>query len=338
MRATLVDLIRLIIILLLLPLMIVLIGPLLVLAVLRGHQRFGPIMLDSSGYDFAGKAGIFMLGLALWLMVWSGLTWLTIAATSPPVVVVQAPQATAPVEEAAAQPTFTPTPAPPTPTLIIPTATTPAPTSAATFTPTPTGTLRAAATPTTRLTATGTSTPTPTNSLTPSGSPQTATPAVASTPTRLTALTSADRLAAIETVERANVLLQNAISNPNEENLANLAALWQDSAYTKVEQFAIGQYQKYAKPFTASFEFISPPVISQQSTPARLVVTSRERWSYGGTNFDEEAFEFIYTLSFRDDAWIITFYTYRNLPLPTPTLILVTPTATPAATPTGAEN
>ena len=136
-----------------------------------------------------------------------------------------------------------------------------------------------------------------------------------STPTRRPTQAKADPSAVIVAVTEANLLLQDAISQPSEENLANLGSLWQGRALTKVEKFAIEQNERYSKPFVASFEFISRPIVSERLSPSQVVITAQERWRYGqSANADQEALEFIYTLNWRNGQWIITRYTYRNLP------------------------
>jgi hypothetical protein len=333
MRSILADLSRLILILLLLPIIIIVIGPLLVLAVFRERQQLGPLTLDSSRYDLAGKAGILMLGLALWLLVWSGLAWLTLAATSsagvvqlfpsgptlPGLVSGSAPTATAlPITPTMVVPTPTPVTLAATPTIVTP----PPAEAAPTVRPTETQAASTATATATRLVsdlateeaAAAASRVADTTRNIPSSEAGTG---VAETSTPSPTPVEPDPSTAIETVAEANLLLQNAITLPSEENLASLAEIWQDRALTKVEEFAIEQHERYGEPFGASFEFISSPQISEQISPDQLVVTARERWRYGqSANADEEAFEFIYTLDWEKERWIITRYTYRNLPVP----------------------
>ena len=66
---------RLVLLILLLPLILILIGPLLILAAIRGHQPLGPITLDTARYKPVARTGAFILGLLLWLLVWGGLAW-----------------------------------------------------------------------------------------------------------------------------------------------------------------------------------------------------------------------------------------------------------------------
>ncbi|NJO00003.1 MAG: hypothetical protein HC875_40780, partial [Anaerolineales bacterium] len=84
------DLFRLILLVLLLPVILILIGPLLVLAALRGRQRIGPITLDAARSP-TRRTGALVVGLLLWLLVWGGLAWLTWAALATPPTVAQQP-------------------------------------------------------------------------------------------------------------------------------------------------------------------------------------------------------------------------------------------------------
>lgn len=383
------DLVRLILLLLLLPVVLILSGPLLILAALRGRQRIGPITLNTS-HSSARRVGAGVVGLLLWLLVWGGLAWLAVAAftqpptvaqrlaasaatpatqsqsspTSPPVTpspeptaqmvspatpaqsrTVTATGATAtvmatliaaiptsstatvpvamatPTPEPTALPTATPTPTspptstprPPTPT---PTSThTPTPTDTATFTPTPipptaTPTYTLTPTPTNTPTATPTATPRPTATPTPTDTP---TPTVTPTPT----LPATVRQAAIAAVEAGNDLLHDAMIEASEENLQKMETVWQGKALTTARAFATDIYDRYAKPLNVQFEYLSRPAIESQLAGTGLVVTSQERWTYGGpTKTDrQEAFRFIYILTQRNGQWVITEYSFINLPL-----------------------
>jgi hypothetical protein len=312
------DFVRLVILILLLPLFLVCIGPLVMLAAIRGRQWAGPLMLDSRHYDGAGRAGILMLGLALWLLVWSGLVWLGVTITWSPTLVQLSPLTPIPTQTphiitpTATQTMATPTalPASPTQALI---AVTPPPTATPTFSPTPLPPATPTPSATARVSATGGAGQTP------------------ATPTQPANSLFTNRQIAIQVIEEANLLLEKAITLPSEENLANLSQLWQDRALVRVKQFAVNQYNKYGKPFNATVEFIASPAITAESGSEQLVVTSQERWSYGSNlNADQEAFEFIYTLSHQEDGrWKIIHYTYRNLP---------PATQTETATPTPIQN
>ena len=329
---TLTDIGRLIIFILLLPIAVLLIGPLLVLAVFRGQQRMGPIVLNSSRYDIVGRVGILMLGLAIWLLVWSGFLWFALLAVSPSVITqipfinanfidsVDEPTPTVPLPTVRIVTTPSATPIPQTeslpatsatPEISSPTATPSAANTATQVINTPSPELRPTPTPTTQI-------------------PPTATATTASTGQPV--ITSVDEESIIATITEANLLLQDAITLPTEESLANLGSIWQDRALTKVEKFATEQYERYRKPFSAEFEFIVSPTISEESDDG-IIVTSRERWSYGAANTNEESFEFIYTLTREDDRWVITRYSYRNILSPTPTDILSSDTVTVTPTP-----
>ncbi|RME72276.1 MAG: hypothetical protein D6784_13760, partial [Chloroflexi bacterium] len=75
---------RLVILVLLLPIFLLLLGPFLVLAVIKGRQPFGPVTLDTSDYGPAGRLAALLVGLLLWGLVWGGLAWLGYNALTPP--------------------------------------------------------------------------------------------------------------------------------------------------------------------------------------------------------------------------------------------------------------
>lgn len=325
------DFLRLILLILLLPLIIVVIGPLLVLAAVRGQQQMGPITLDSTRYNSAGRAGIFLLGLAVWLLVWSGLAYLAVQALTPVPGAVAVQMTPTPHP-----PTATPTPVPPTATTIPPTAT-PRPTQTATpviTSPTaPAASATASATITTPAAESATHTPTaapsptlPAASATP---PPTASPVVAPTTTVTgtqiliaSRVSLADQQAALNTVREANSLLRLAITRASPENLANLQRLWQGQALTDTKSYAIEVNSRYKEPFDVELDYATPLTVSEQSVPRQIVVFSNEKWTYGGpSRQDQENFEFIYTVTPKDDGWVISRYTYRNWPgaQPSPT-------------------
>ncbi len=345
MSATLTDFVRLIVLILFLPVIIIFVGPLLVLAVVRGRQRMGPITLDSARYNFAGKAGMAMLGIAIWLLVWSGLAWLAIAATSPAPTLVQAPPVSPAVTTnpsvtaaplAATNPLTTINPS----TTVDPAATKPIVEPSFTLTPSPTVMQTAnTSTPTPALSiptatlgpiipvATTASTPTPTPLFTGTAEAATALPTLSSaesTPAAPITLSVSRRQAALAAIDQANVLLQNAITLANEENLENLSIVWQDRALVGMRIFAARLSERYTQPFNVQFEYIAPPAIIAQNSPDQVVIASREKWSYGWlSNVDQDVFEYTYTLDQENGVWFITKYSFRNLSLSTPTATLV---------------
>jgi len=324
---------RLILLILLLPLILILIGPLLIVAALRGHQPLGPITLDTARYKAAGRTGAFVLGLVLWLLVWGGLAWFTAysflwpagvtwlpsntgtgevsqasawPATSTPTSTARPPtftaRATVPVEAASPEPAG-PTPIEPTATAL------PNPTP---LPPDSTATSTATLSPKTPVA-------TAARGLTPAVTETVATVEAAASPEG--GLSLAEREAVITVVEEGNVLLREAIREATEENLEAMETVWRGLGLQVAQNFATGVYEQYSKPVEVQFEYIRPPALDPDSGPDEVVLTSREKWRYGGpTKIDhEEVFEFIYTLNREDGQWVISRYTYRNLPAPTAT-------------------
>ena len=140
-------------------------------------------------------------------------------------------------------------------------------------------------------------------------------------------LSFVERQAVVGAVEEGNVLLQEAIVQGDEENLQKMEIVWQDLAFQVAKNFAAEIHEQYAKPVEVQFEYVQSPTIDPQSSRNEVIVTSREKWAYGGpTKIDkEEIFDFIYTLTEIDGDWIITRYTYRNVSSPISTS---TPTST----------
>lgn len=321
---------------LLLPLFLILIGPLLMLAALRGRQPIGPIMLNTSRYGLLGRTGAFLLGLAIWILVWSGLVWVVINGLLPASTVTYVPADT----PAVVIPTDTLSPSTESQeeTPILPSSTfTAVPTPLPTATPTNTPTTEVVISPTPVLTATPPLNETPTMTPEPTTSPESDQSSdagdtqITSTGSLTAPLTLTDRQEAIAAVEEGNLLLREAISLANEENVRQLEKMWQGKALDKAQNFVTDLYGRYAKPFDVRFEYIISPTISSESTLKQAIIVSQESWAYQGrTGVDTEAFEFTYTLSKETGRWIITRYYYLNLTTPTPI-----PTNTVTPTPTG---
>jgi hypothetical protein len=124
----------------------------------------------------------------------------------------------------------------------------------------------------------------------------------------------------VQAVREANTILRNTIVLANENNLNNLDVVWRDKALTVIKRFVTELYDRYARPFTVRFEYISPPLVTGQNSANQVAVTSREKWRYSGpTKTHEETFEFVYQLNQQDGRWVIISYTYRSLKLPTAT-------------------
>jgi hypothetical protein len=330
MRTVLVNFGCLILSILFLPLFFIFIGPLLVLAALRGRQPVGPIIFNTSRYGLAGRIGALMLGLAIWILVWSGLAWVVVNGLLPASTVAEGPSIT---------PSAVVSVSLPTPPAESQTATPPRPSSTFTVTPTPLPPTPTPSSTPTNLIATASPTPTSDDSTpiiteTPLvNTPQLTIPiisdqstasdqlALATREALTSTLTLADRQAVINTVEEGNLLLREAISLANQENIQKLETVWQGQALTKAQNFVTDLYGRYIKPFEVQFEYIVSPTISSQSTGDQVIVVSQEAWFYRGpTEVNQETFEFTYTLDKEEERWVITRYSYLNLPTPVPTV------------------
>jgi hypothetical protein len=158
-------------------------------------------------------------------------------------------------------------------------------------------------------------------------------PTLVATDGQTVTLSLAETQAVLDAVEDGNALLREATSLANEENIASLEQVWQGRALEKAEEFATDVYDRYAKPFDVEFKYLRVPAISR-STADEVTVVSQEIWTYGGANgINQETFEFTYVLSREDDAWVITYYSYLNVPTPVPAAsVTSTPTSAPTLT------
>lgn len=316
------------------PLAVLLIGPVLILAALRGRQRIGQIVFNPGRLGAVGRLGALVLGLLVSLALCVGLG-LILSQVGPPAIsslsslVFQANGTpTAPLAVPSPAPTALPavplqTPEIPTPTH--PPEDTPIPSPSATpslMAPTPTPALPSAtATP-----------PAPTG--TPTSVPPTATslPTVTFTPSPAPPPTlSTEQAMKIATVEEANQLLRAAVVEISIGNLAALETLWQGRALAKVQAFAQDLSQRYSHPLEVSFVYLSPPLALEGSSSDTARVVSVEEWTYTGRGTYTERFEFTYTLKSQDEGWVITDYAYSNTPA---TLSSSEETPTPIPTPT----
>jgi hypothetical protein len=337
MRTALANLGCLILLILFLPLFIIFIGPLLVLTALRGRQPVGPIILNTSRYGPVGRIGAFMLGLALWILIWSGLAWIVVNGLLPSstvAVLPLPPSATASVNlptpltkhliptseevatkelDAVGSQDETPTPLP------SPFTATPIP-SSPTSTPGSTPTILIATPPPLTKPPTITDTPEAVPTLDSERSTPSDQLGISESKVLTFPLTIAEKQAAIAVIEEGNLLFREAISLANQENIQKLETVWRGRAFTKAQDFAIEIYERYKKPFDVQFEYIIPPTISSQSTSDQIIVVSQETWIYeGATKTEQEAFEFTYTLNKEDERWVINQYSYLNLSAPVPT-------------------
>lgn len=330
---------RLLLLILFLPLFIIFIGPLLILAVLRGRQPAGPIVLNTSRSGPAGRLAMFFLGLLLSAVTWGGLAWLAFTAAARPssfaAIQFLLPPATAPVA------TFTPT-SPPEPATATSTAPPATPTSTVSpATPTvapPSPTLVALQDPVSPTPAGTGSSLTPPATLIPTATP--ATPAATST--RLAAGATASASAVLEAepalnaaeeavaaVIQGNLLLQKAIISTTEENLQNLELIWRGQALRVTRIFVDEVNKRYARPLTVEFDYISAPELTGQNVLSTATVISRENWRYSAPGgIKDESFEFTYSVTQEDGRWVISSYTFRNLATPAATAAPASPTPT----------
>ena len=347
------------VVVILFPLSLLLIGPLLVLAALRGVQRVGPIVFEPERSGVGGRILALLLGLTLWLVVWGGSALLVgpVLPSLAPAGEVAGVTATIPAPIRTLRPTFTPSPAPvptvtpePPPATSVPAlafqpAATPVPLPpSATDTPVPapaTSTSLPSPATDTPVPAPATSTPPPTPvppTATPTPTrPPTATPLPTVTP--VATLAPAQAAQAIAVVEKANDLLRAAVVEPSIGNLAALETAWRGDALKDAQAFAQDLSRRYTRPLEVTFVYLSSPSAREGILPATAVVTSTETWTYAGPrSARSESFEFTYTLSPQDDSsWIIIAYSYRNVPggvaepspTPTPEPITSTTVITP---------
>jgi hypothetical protein len=333
------------VVVILFPLSLLLIGPLLVLAALRGVQRVGPIVLEPERSGAGGRILALLLGLTLWLVVWGGLALLVGPALPAPAPAGEV--AVAPTPTRAPRPTFTPSPAPVPALSAQPPLETPEPPATSTPTPlavtaSPTPVLAtstplpppATATPT-PVPATSTPTPLPPPTPTPTR-PPTAIPAPTATP--VATLAPAQAAQAIAVVEKANDLLRAAVVEPSIGNLAALETAWRGDALKDAQAFAEDLSRRYLRPLEVTFVYLNPPSAREGILPDTAVVTSTETWTYAGPrSARSESFEFTYTMAPQDSSWIIIAYSYRNVPggavMPSPTLTPETITSTAVITP-----
>lgn len=334
-------------VLVILPLSLLLIGPLLMLSALRGRQQVGPITLNPGRRGVGGRARAFLLGLFVLLLVWGGLALAfsqlrlpTIHALSSgmlqadntptvPAVIVMA--TATPLPTFTPQPTVTYTPTE-RPTEEVPTSLPSPPPSP--IPPTSTPVLSTATSTLVPPSPTIPPTPTPSLTLTP---PPAATFTPPSTP--IATLSPKQISEALATVETANELLRVAVVEPSIGNLAALETFWQGESLAKAQAFAQDLYQRYLGPLEVDLTYILPPrVVGQGSPPGTAFVFSVEQWSYTGSRSSHsETFDFAYTLNWRDEGWVITDYAYgyasnavpsegENTQTPVPTPVDATPT------------
>jgi len=317
----LVDLLRLLLLIALLPLIILLAGPLLVVAAILGDVSvFGVVKLAPGKHLRWGRLWAFIIGLLLWMIVWGSAAWLWL--NYAPTFTSSAVRPATPTIQAHSSPSagqaFQPAPSP----TIGPTATsisTPEPTATIVIaTDTPTSSPTAAPLPSAAPSNTPIASPTSTTVVaTPQALPATATP----TPTILSppAARSLDEEAGVfDAIASANNLLVEAIQAPTDANLAALESVWQGQALDQVGHFVRQVNQKYPFPLQVRYSIIGLPKVVSDTASTGLLVQSREFWTFEAEDRRREALsDYKYTLQPQGDDWVITFYQFKNIPLPT---------------------
>jgi hypothetical protein len=293
-----------------LPLALLFIGPLLILAAVRGMQRVGPIILNPSQAGTGGRIRALLLGMLLWLVVWGGLA-MTVSRVGLPTI--------GGVPSSALETGLTSTVP-----LVVPT-TTPTPLSTVTLqavvAPTPTRPERSEPSPVAYSSPTPSPIPPTPTPMSPTATAQPASPTLTPlatatftpSPAPVATLSPEQEREAIAAVEVANELLRDAVIQPSIGNLAELETLWRGDALAKAQAFAQDLYRRYLRPLDVTFVYLLPPVVHAGPSSNTAVVISTETWTYIGPHASRrESFEFTYTLSRQDEGWVITHYGYLN--------------------------
>jgi len=303
------ELLRLLLlVIVVLPLTLILAGPLLVVAALRGSQAVGPLVLTPGHNRPSGRLVAFVIGLVIWVAVWGG-TGLILTKTVP----------LPPTETASAVITPSPSLAASTPEL------TPAATAVpvvATEAPSPT--IPSQPTDSSSQTAQPTMTPTPSSAASDVTSVPEPTAMPTLTPVPQPTETSPPPAAPVEpeeaanataAIEQANELLRLAVAEPTEDRLAALESLWTENALAKAQEFAKGPSRMVGTPTEVSYAHLMAPIVEWSVIPEHLTVAVTEVWTYSGPNETYvESFEFFYTLAQQDGEWRIYNYTYIDAP------------------------
>lgn len=302
------DILWLLVFIILLPLALLLAGPMLVLAAMFGRLSLFNLQLNPGRRAKRGRVWAFVLGLLLWAVVWLGLAWLITGGQFPPLVASQPEPAPVVVQLTA---TATPSPQPAAPTST-PTGTpSPAETAPADAAPTATATIVVATdTPAPRPPTTATATPVPTSP------PPTATP----TATRVLPapnLSSDEQTEVLQGLIHANNLLVAVMEKPDGENTSALSLRWRETALTKVETFAQDVNQKYDAPLIIHYSNIGTPQTKVDAQTGRVQVISREFWTFETPSVTREALvDYQYTLQNINDRWLVVQYDFGVVPLP----------------------
>jgi hypothetical protein len=278
------------------PVILLLLGPLLIAASVRGRLRAGPVLFDFRHYKGWQRGGVVFLGVVLSALVWGAAGVALMKVASPGRW----------FADLASRPTG------PASTAILPPPTqSPAPDS--TYTPAPGSIFIGVTPPPTALAVTplpiSTPTPAPITPLPiapPPASPTltpTSAPVIVETPA---ISTSELALVVPETIERANQLLRLALAEPSADNMDRLAEGWRDKALQRVTGLANDMTTRYKGPLKVTYEYLIAPSVVTQGGDGRIEAADRELWTFSGTiSTYTETVEYRYFLQQIDDTWYI---------------------------------
>ena len=291
------DSLRLLLLLVVLPIILLLAGPVLTIAALKGRMRLpGGLMLSPGKHRRKNREIAFVMGIILWAFTWSVVGWMGAA-----IYFNASPDGGVSVTAIELTPMSLPSPTQ-TETL------TPTATLAPTETPSPADTPFATPTPSPKMV---TDTPSPHPTDTPTAIFAAEMPAASPSPTLDSAAEISMQATAIQTVSAANRALRQAIDSPNTQNLDALGDFWQGNALTRVRIFAQEMHDKYRAPVQANYNLEGAYQISEGDVMGEMVVTSQERWQFEGASGAQSAFTiYTYTVHWDGETWKIVDYDF----------------------------
>ncbi len=295
------DSVRLFLLLALSPIILLLTGPVLTIAALKGRLSLpGGLTLNPGKHHRKNREIAFVMGIVLWAFTWGFVGWMGAAvyfnAMPNGGVSVTAIELTS-----MPLPAKTETPMPtPSPTFTTFPTQTPSPTDVSFDTPTPSP-----------KPATATPAPKPTDTPIPTSPPATETPIVSVSLTPNSAAEISRQADAIQTVSAANRALRQAIASPSAQKLDDLGNFWQGDALTRVRLFAQEMHTKYRAPVQADYRLEGAYHILDVDSTGGMVITSQERWQYKGAGDAQTAFTiYTYTVHWDGSAWKIVDYDF----------------------------
>jgi hypothetical protein len=296
------DILQLLLLLVFLPFILLVLGPVLVIAALFGRFSLGALKIRPGKYHPRGRLWALVLGLFVWGLTWGGLAWFWPSNLFQPAIT---PSPINTITQNTVTPTHTPTnvPSANTSTPAQPTQrATPTATTTATPLPSPTETTAPPPPPTPTLTLTSlpaTPTPTPTAVL-PTATPSSLQP------------DDPDQLLTIANDSLVQYLEGGAI-----DDLSVLGGLWAGEALPAVQSFGRQINLKYQQPLSVTYQLIGSPSLTPLAEN-RIIVQVRELWVFeDSTHRQESLSDYDYTLQLVEGQWRIVAYQFQALPLPT---------------------